>query len=418
MSNVAEHLEQHLRPAQLDLLRRASRVSAELGVELFLVGGTVRDILSRTHPTDVDLVEASGTPGFASELASRLAGEVLASSQFGTSKLGIGETRVDLAAARRETYAHPGALPDVATGNIDEDLARRDFSINAMAVSLSEGAFGALLDPFEGRRDLDRGLIRVLHSNSFVDDATRILRAVRYASRLGFRLEGETESLLTRDLGYLDAIGGDRVRHELVRMFREPRAVETLRAAQDLGVLTVIHPDLRIESAVLAKMRSVPIEPTGENDLRFLALLVFSVPASALPQLVGRLNMDSRWATVVRDVASVRDAFRRLGEEKVRSSQVYGMLRRLDVTSIEGCAIATDEPLVKERLELYLAELRHVKPLLNGNDLIALGVPEGPQVGRLLEELLTARLEGLLVTREDEEYMVVRSLGETDPARS
>ena len=147
-----------------------------------------------------------------------------ARSPFGTAKLRAGGIEMDLAAARTETYAHPRALPTVAPGDIDRDLARRDFSINAMAVSLGTETWGELRDPFEGRRDLDRGVVRVLHEGSFIDDATRILRAVRYAGRMGFRLEAETERLLKRDLAQLGGIGGDRVRRELARVFSEERA--------------------------------------------------------------------------------------------------------------------------------------------------------------------------------------------------
>ena len=411
VSNIASQLEQQLSPVQLEVLRQVSRSSTEQGAMVFLVGGVVRDILLHERPVDLDLVVEGGTAQFSSVLADQLGGEVVTRSQFGTSKLKIGKVHIDLATARRESYAHPGALPDVAPGTIYEDLARRDFSANAMAVSLGEESWGDLLDPFNGRRDLGNGLIRVLHSRSFVDDATRILRAIRYAHRMGFRLERETDRQLRRDLGQLDGISGDRIRHEVQRDFRESKVAEILRAAQCMGVLKRIHPGLRIEPAVLERLRAVRIEPTLENDLRLMALLVFSVPTRHLPQLTSRLNLDARWAGVVRDVGSVRDSFTLLMDKRVRRSQVYNQLRNLDVASIEGCAIATDDPLVKQRLELFLAKLRHMKTLLNGNDLIALGVPEGPMVGELLDALLAARLDGFLTTREDEEDLVARSLG-------
>ena len=414
MSNVAHLLERHLSPSQYDLLRRAAKVSAELGVGLLLVGGTVRDILSNKRPDDLDLVAVDGTPDFAVALAERVGAEVKARSQFGTAKLNAGQVGIDLAAARRESYAQPGALPTVSPGTIDYDLARRDFSINAMAISLGEATWGDLLDPFNGRRDLQRGLVRVLHERSFADDATRILRAVRYAQRMEYRIEAGTQRLLFRDLVHLDAISGDRIRHELQRFFSETRVADMLQAAQELGVLAAIHPALGLEPAVLDKLRAIRTKHTTENELRLLALLVFSVPAEELSPLISRLNMDGRWARVARDVASVRDSFQVLRDLEVRPSQVLGALHHLDPASIDGCSIATDDALVKRRLEDYLTELRYVRPLLNGDDLMALGVPEGPLVGRLLDKLLTARLDGLLSSREDEERYVVRSLGSGD----
>ena len=402
-------LDQQLHEAQLDLLRRASAASHEHGVELLLVGGTVRDILRGGRPADLDLVTAGGAPGFGETLAQRLGGEVVAHSQFETNKLAVGGVAIDLAAARKESYSRPGALPDVVPGSIDDDLARRDFSVNAMAVSLLDDRWGDLLDPFDGQADIRRGLVRVLHAESFVDDPTRVLRAVRHTHRMGFRLEEETRRLLRRGLQHLGAVGGDRIRHELVRIFREEQVAEILAAAQELGILSAIHPALRVDQAVLAKLPPLPGGPSPDADLRRLAMLVFSVPAQDMPAVIGRLNMDGRWATVARDVAAVRASFERLKPEGVRPSEVHRMLHSLHVAAVEACALATGDPAVRERLDLYLRELRHVRPLLDGNDLIALGVPAGPEVGRLLEELLTARLDGLLSVREDEERLVLRS---------
>ena len=403
-------MKESLRPAELDLLRRASNASADLEIELFLAGGTVRDFLYRRRTADLDIVAAGGGLDFASELAGRLGAEVVAHSQFGTAKLRIEGVEVDLAAARTETYSHPGALPAVSPGTMDQDLARRDFSINAMAVSLGEGSWGDLLDPFQGRADLQSGLIRVLHPDSFQDDATRILRAVRYSRSLGFRIEEETERLLCSGLSYLEAISSDRVRHELERILREPQAAGILLDAQELGVLAAIHPALRVEPAVLKRLGETAAGPGQRNDLRLLAVFAFSASDSERSGLVERLNMGGRWAAVVRDVGKTRATFVQLEGEKIRPSQVFGLLRGLDPAAIEGCALASGEPVVSERLDLYLTELRHVRPALNGDDLMALGVPEGPLVGQLLQKLLTARLEGLVSTREDEETMVRRSL--------
>ena len=414
MPSVTHEMERRLLTAELDLLRRAAGAAAESGVELFLVGGSVRDVLSGRHPADLDVVAVGGGAGFASRLAGQLGGELVAHSRFGTAKLKVDDLGIDLAAARTETYAHPGALPDVSpAATIGEDLARRDFSINAMAVSLGENSWGDLPDPFQGRRDLEASLIRVLQPNSFVDDATRILRAIRYSSRLRFRFEEETERLLRRDLAHLASISGDRIRHELERIFGEPRAASMLQAAQDLGVLRAIHPALHIEPALLERVRELAIEPGRESELRLLGVLVFAVPAAEIPGVISRLNMNGGWAAVVRDVGAARDSLTQLKDDKIRRSRVFGLLRGLSTAAIDACALAADEPLVRERLGLYLSELRHVRPLLDGRDLLAMGMPEGPIVGELIEKLLTARLEGLVSTREDEETMVRRSLNES-----
>ena len=358
------------------------------------------------RPADLDLSAVGSTPAFAPSLARQLDGEVVARSQFGTAKLRIGNSVIDLAMARKESYAHPGALPLVSPGSIDEDLERRDFTINAMAICLTLNRWGSLVDSFDGRRDLERRLVRVLHPQSFVDDSTRILRSVRYAQRLGFQLETSTEQLLKRDLAYLDTIKGDRVRHELERIFLENRAVSMLSLAQDLGVLSSVYPTLSLDDTTLANLQDTHIVPATENLLLFVSVLAYSVPTGDLPGLISRLNMDTGWTRVVNDTGSVRDSFQQLKEPNLRPSQLHSLLRQMDTAAIEGCRLATGEPVIAQHLERFLSELRHIKTDLNGDDLIALGVIRGPMVGKLLDEILAARLDGLMTTREEEETFV------------
>ena len=221
MSSIADQLERRLAPDRLHLLRRAAAIAARRGARLYLVGGAVRDVLLGGSPTDLDVVADGAFAGLPDALASGLGGRVIARSQFDTAKLAVDDLTLDLARARTESYARPGALPDVRPGTMREDLTRRDFSVNAMAFSLTEGDWGVLLDPHGGAADLRARLIRVLHPGSFVDDATRILRAVRYAGRLGFEIESATRGLLERDLRRLDTISGDRLRRELALLLAE-----------------------------------------------------------------------------------------------------------------------------------------------------------------------------------------------------
>ncbi|MCH8207116.1 MAG: CCA tRNA nucleotidyltransferase [Chloroflexi bacterium] len=410
MPNVAHTIERSLSPAQQRHLRLAAEVCTGRGVKLFLVGGTVRDLLLGHRPVDLDLSAVGGNDLLAAELARALEGEVVARSQFGTAKIRAADTYIDLALARKETYANPGALPKVAPGSIQDDLARRDFSINATAVCLDEGRWGELVDPHRGREDTQGGLVRVLHPGSFIDDATRIIRAVRYSVRLGFRLEPETEALLRRDLPYMGTIGGDRVRNELIRIFREERAVPMLETAREIGVLAAIHPSLAVGDQALARLEKVGPEPGGQTDLLFLSVLAFPVEPGARPGLIARLNMDGRWARVVRDTGAVRDSLDQLAADGLAASTLHRLLNGLDLAAVRGCALATDDPRVTQRLELYDVELRHRRPALKGDDLMALGVPEGPEVGEILDSLVTATLDGLLATRDDEVRFVVERL--------
>ncbi len=372
----------------------------------------VRDVLleCRTDDPEMDVAAVGADAGFAVALARELDGRVEASSQFGTARVDVSGVRVDVAMARRESYAHPGALPTVAPGSLEQDLARRDFTINALAVSVSDDTWGDVEDPHDGREDLERQLIRVLHPNSFVDDPTRIFRAVRYAGRLGFDIEPETRRLVQRDLDRIGALSGVRVRHELVRVFHEEAAVSILKQAGEMGVLAAVHPDLRSDVAVLAKFGQMSVEGSKEEDLVFIAGLTFSASSAARTEIASRLDMDARWTSTLREVGLIKDAFDGLGAPELGAGEVYRILRDYGPTSIEACALFAEDPVVEQRLRLFLDKLHEIRPLLRGDDLIKLGVPEGPTVGRLLEDLLIARIEGLVETREDEENMIRRSL--------
>ncbi len=412
-ANLASLLEKRLSPQRLALLRRAGEAAHGSGLPLFLVGGPVRDLLLASPVLDLDLVVEGDAPFLASLLVQGSGGRVVAHSQFGTAKLKIKGLTIDLATARRESYARPGALPTVFPGSIEDDLSRRDLSINAMAVELSPPTWGDLWDPHGGRIDTEAGLIRVLHRKSFQDDATRILRALRYEQRLAFQIEEETLSLMRASLHYLDTIGGDRVRHELERTLQEDRAPEMLTRAQELGVLSAIYPALGRGRYI--SLRDVPLDgKEGKRGFLYLVLMAYCLEEKDLPPFISRLNMPNEWAKVTRDTVEIRGLSQELARADITPSQLYQRLKGRSVEALRVCALMADQPRVRERLELYLNELRYVKASLNGEHLLDMGVPRGPMIGRLLAELRRARLDGEIVNREQEEELVkgrIASLG-------
>jgi tRNA nucleotidyltransferase (CCA-adding enzyme) len=227
----------------------------EEGRTLYLVGGGLRDLVLERAQVDIDLVGEGAMRRLAEAAATALGGRWLEHRAFGTVTVEGQDFRLDLAMARAERYVRPGALPRVRPASIGEDLARRDFTINAMALALCGRQRGQLLDPFDGRGDIARGLVRVLHDRSFIDDATRILRAVRYETRFGFGIEEKTLALLKRDLAYLDTISGARLQHDLLRLLAEDEPEKGLLRCQGLGVLAAIHKALRFDDELAAAFR-------------------------------------------------------------------------------------------------------------------------------------------------------------------
>jgi hypothetical protein len=232
-----QRLHQQLNPAALAALATIEQACIEDGTPLYLVCGTLRDLALEREPSDIDLAVEGDAIALAERVSSRLVStRLVVHRRFGTAKLSSRDFQFDLAGTRRERYPQPGSLPQVEPATLAEDLARRDFAINAFALRLAPDA-GEIVDPFRGIDDLRGGLIRVLHERSFQDDATRMLRGVRYATRFGFKLQRDTEALLRHDLEYLKRISGPRLRRELAFFFTEPQPVKATLAAQRLGIL-------------------------------------------------------------------------------------------------------------------------------------------------------------------------------------
>ena len=403
MENIAEILEAHLDYISLRHLRLIADTAQSYGVQAYLVGGAVRDALLGLPVGDIDIAVVCLTSDIVQNTATALGGEIVKRSQFNTFALSADGRRIDLAMSRQETYAHAGALPTVAPGTIRQDLARRDFTINAMAASINAGSFGELLDPLDGQGDLRRRIARVLHNASFQDDATRILRAARYAVRLGFTLEAQTERLLRRDAPCLDTISGARLRHEFMRVLQEDTAVATLELLYRLGALQVVHSALTLDDRTLEAISRAADSDYADKTALLLSILAFGLTDTDKTAFAERLRLPVRLAQAVDDTASVQGILPRLrSAEDVRNSEIYTMLRALGEAAILGCALREGDSGTGRRLTLYLDELRHIKPMLNGDELLALGVPQGRQIGELLQSLLIARLDGQVETRQDE----------------
>jgi tRNA nucleotidyltransferase (CCA-adding enzyme) len=369
----------------------------------------VRDLFLGRPTLDLDLVVEGDAVALARALARREGAQVVAHPRFGTAKLKRGGLAIDLATARSETYTRPGALPTVQPGSIKSDLFRRDFTINAMACYLDAARFGEVLDPFRGQADLEQGLVRVLHEQSFVDDATRILRALRYEQRLGFRLEPTTEALLRRDLSMLDTISGDRLRHELEHILKEERPERILGRAGDLGVLQRLHPSLEGDGWLAQCFQRARELGWGSLSVLYICLLCYRLTPEEAEGIIARLNIAGEAARALRDTISLKDRLCALAQPRLPSSRVYRLLEGFSEEALLA-ALCAGDPVAVEPLRLYLDKLRLIKPALNGEALKRLGVAPGPEMGEMLRALHEAKLDGKVKTAEQEEALVRRGL--------
>lgn len=392
--NLVDKLISSLPESGRKLLHTLRSEAAAQRVPAHLVGGTVRDLLFSRDSLDVDVVIEGDAVAMAHKVAAATGARLAKTTAFGTATLKYEGFSLDLATARAETYAKPGALPTVRPSTIDDDLRRRDFTINAMAVRISDGE---LLDPMGGMADLRAGLIRILHGRSFQDDATRMIRAVRYEQRFGFRIEEQTLELLRRDLPYLDTISGTRLRQELSRTFAEASPERSLHRMQDLGVLQAIHPAL---SFTLTQADA----PARLRELRAPAAtwwaLLFWNAGGGLDNSARRLALTRSQRTAVEAIPAALKLANRL--PITRPSEIAHALDPLPPpTAYALAALTADDGLVE-----YLRHGRNIRPILRGDDVIELGVLRGPDVALVLEMLRAANLDGEVKTRADEEHLV------------
>ncbi len=378
------------------------------------MGGSVRDLLLGLEQKDVD-VSVVGDGVALAELTARETGATPATTgRFGTATLLSAEAGVclDFVTARKETYPFPGALPVVEAGTLADDLARRDFTINALAVPIDAGGFGSLVDPHGGLADLEARLVRVLHSRSFRDDPTRIFRAVKLSERLGFTVEHGTLDLIRQAVreGALATISTERAVRELLLIMEEPNAGAMLRRLDGLGALAAVDPELawkrRPEDVRPLELEQPDLSPQQRRNTCLAAIAAdYAGDPQGAEALARRLHLQANAVRLMRDAAQLAQILPRLGEGEMQPSEIYRLLHGLDIEAIAAygrLATAEQSPLAHQRLTLYLTTLRHVKPQLKGDYLHSLGIEPGPVYGRAMSALRDALLDGVVQSSEDE----------------
>ncbi len=383
---------------KLAALPAAAPLLARLGdtTGVYVVGGAIRDLLIGRLPPDLDLV-VEGDPA---PVAARLGGEIRTYDRFGTATVTAGGHTYDIARARSERYPAPGALPEVEPAPLDEDLRRRDFSVNAIAVELGGPEAGTLRAVPTALEDLDARRLRALHDGSFIDDPTRLYRLARYAARLAFEVEPHTSQLARAALaaGALRTVSGPRIGAELRLLAREAERVEAFGCVHSLGLDVALDPRFTAVDAGLASRARALLPADGDLAIVVLALAARAIPAGELTELLDALAFEAPDRTAIVAAATGSASLAAALEQATRPSQIAAAAagaapEQVAIAGALGPADAAEE---------WLARLRHVKLEIDGADLLAAGVPEGPAVGRGLRSALAAKLDGRAQGREAE----------------
>ena len=422
---IAKFMKERFPERIYDLLVEFGRVGDELGYSVYAVGGFVRDLLLRVENFDIDVVIEGDGIRFAEEFEKKLPCRIRTHKKFGTAIILFPNgLKVDIATARWEVYDSPAALPTVESASIKMDLYRRDFTVNTLAIQLNPNSFGELIDFFGGVKDIKEKVIRVLHNLSFVEDPTRVFRAVRFEQRFGFQIAKHTQNLMRNavKVGFLERLSGGRVLSEIILILQEEDPLPALRRMRDFNLLHFLHPSLKFAEQGQALFEQIHhviswfdllfLEQRYERWLVYFYGFIDFLKEGEIEEFCGRLSMNEKLRKRVKggklqaDQALLQMFSWINTDRQPKRSEIYSVLDPLSIESKLFMMAKTTQVMTRRYISLYFTQLKDTKPLLRGTDLIQMGMKSGPSIRKVLTDLLKARLDEQVVTRQDEmEYL-------------
>lgn len=399
---MRQRLEQWLAEDETRLLEQAGKLAHEAGMRLYLAGGSVRDILLGCPHQDWDLVVEGDGLSLAEALGEAWGGKSILHDRFLTARIELdGETHFDIATARTETYPRPGALPVVTPASMAEDLWRRDFAANALAVALGPDDWGDVLDPTGGIEDLRRRLIRALHDRSFWDDATRIVRAVGFEQRLGFSIERHTEAWIREAAahGALQTVSTERLGEAILPLLSNSVGPQVLARGHELGIARALGVRVAFSRRALRALREVPaaLKALGEaadpraRAVACLVALLLGRNVEAV-QVIERLHLDRFTARELRGAERALRTWPEGFRPEARPGDLWAQLREADFGAVTMLWLANPSPTVRKALVTFWRDLRPTKPDFDLDDLRALGFRPGVLFGEAVQAALRAKL--------------------------
>lgn len=432
-----DSIEKTLGKHNLGLIEQISAFAQERKIYMYMVGGVARDLLLERPNFDIDFVIEGDAIDFVTALQFEFGGHIHPYPPFRTAtwrldeesakKLGLSlemiPEHLDFATARSELYEHPTALPTVYNSGIKLDLRRRDFTINTLAIQLSpERHQWQILDFYGGLADLNAKLVRVLHSLSFVDDPTRILRAIRFSERLEFTIEERSTELIQTALPMLKRITGERIQNEISLILQEDNPARAILKLDAIGVLKHIHPDFQIIANLKPVFKQVKAGdyPQWITDSLLLRwhLLMAHVPYDSIEAIAGQLLMPDNKVSLLRETALLVQKPGMLMDDSVKPSEIVKHLDKLSEESLFSAWLCLDNSIAEHRIEAYYNTWRHIKPNIDGNTLKALGLKPGPEFRVILASLRSAWIDGLIYNEEQESALLNNIIDEVYDGRT
>lgn len=427
--NVADKMDKKLPGKLVALIRLIGKTADDSGVGAFLVGGFVRDLLHGAANYDLDVVIEGDAIRFAKKLADKISGNVVAYKKFGTAVIvkkwpkWLGSPpradaifKIDVASARKETYKKPAALPTVRFSSLKKDLSRRDFTINAMAVDINKKDFGLFIDFFDGKKDLKESIIRVLHKKSFIDDPTRIFRAVRFEQRFDFEIEKHTEFLIKHAVkrNMFHHTQNQRIREELMLMLRERHPEKAVFRMKELHELKFIHPALSLKKDAkktfnnlkkcLKWYKTVRAEDNVGEWLAYFMVMLEKLSNDEIHEVLKKFVFTRETSAKLKNYnAFCFSAARKISRNKrMNPSEIYAILKPLKREVVLYIMAKVKNEKAKRRIKKYFTELESVTLKIKGHDIAAEGVKRGPYYTEILRRVLYEKIDGKVTTKRDE----------------
>jgi tRNA nucleotidyltransferase (CCA-adding enzyme) len=413
---ITKLLKERLPDDIVSLLQELGQVGEELGQHVYAVGGFARDLIMRRENYDIDVVVEGDGIRFAQVFGARKGCRVKVHKRMKTATLLFTNGfKIDVATARMEYYERPAAPPTVELSSVKMDLFRRDFTINTLAIELRPDAFGQLLDFFGGQRDVKEGVIRVLHNLSFVEDPSRIFRAVRFEQRFGFHIGKHTQGLMKNAIamGLLERLSGARLFSELALILREENPLPALERMEEFGLLQFFHPRLVYDAhtkALLTRVYEVVswfdllfLEGTYAQWMVYLLGLADQIQPKSLQELAQRLSLPPRHKKRLLEArVEGTKVLQRARRRRLSPTEIYTLFKPLPIEALLYIMAKTEDKRVKKAISLYFTKLKDTKVSVRGKDLQALGIQPGPLYREIIDSLLLARLKGTVKTKEEE----------------
>ena len=430
---VNHFLRERLSKHMMKTLVQLGETASQLDCSAYVVGGFVRDLFLYRKNEDIDVVIEGNGIAFAKTFAQVFGARTHTHEKFGTAVIIFPDGfKIDIASARMEYYQFPASLPVVEMSSIKMDMFRRDFTINTLAIQLNPGKFGRLIDFFSAQKDIKDKTLRVLHNLSFVEDPTRVFRALRFEQRFGFTIGKLTSSLIDNavKMEFFKRLAGKRVYAELKLILKEENPAPTIIRLMDYDLLKVIHPGIIIESD-LKHLLDTTKKVTDWHDLLFIdepyerwavffMALIRHTDLQTTHEICQHLTIAPRYATMFGEnrIHAAQQVTRLEWHKRMKNADVYNLLKAFKTEVILYMMVCTGSEIAKKRISLYHTRLRNVAITVSGKDLLGMGLAPGPVFSKLLQAVLEAKLNGLVKTHEDELAFIRRNMSKVKGRRS